>query len=65
MRILAHRAVEELHLAAMSLQLLQQQNLMHVVARQPVRRGDQDQCPPSGLMRQAGMVEERRVSGSS
>ncbi|WP_277753856.1 HWE histidine kinase domain-containing protein [Muricoccus nepalensis] len=22
-------------------------------------------CPPSGLMRQAGMVEERRVSGSS
>ena len=23
------------------------------------------ECPPSGLMRQAGMVEERRVPGSS
>src|SRR5215212_4681716 len=43
MRILAHRAIEKPHLAAMSLQLLQQQDLMNVVARQTVRRGDDHQ----------------------
>jgi hypothetical protein len=30
----------------MSLQLFDQQHLMHVVARQPVRRGDQDAVQP-------------------
>jgi hypothetical protein len=43
MRILAHGAVEKPHLAGMSLHFLQQQDLMNVVARQPVRRGDQHQ----------------------
>jgi transposase len=30
-----------------------------------VVRGAQGDCPPSGLMRQAGLVEEGRISGSS
>src|SRR4051794_40105996 len=43
MRILAHGPVEKPHLTAMSLQLLQQQDLMDVVARQTVWRGDDHQ----------------------
>jgi hypothetical protein len=39
--ILTHGAVEELHLAAVPLQFLQQQDLVHVVAGQAIRRGDQ------------------------
>jgi hypothetical protein len=38
-RVGAHRPVQELHLAAMAGQLLDQQHLMDVVAGQPVRRG--------------------------
>ena len=41
-------AIEKPHLAAMSLQLLQQQDLMNVVARQPVRRGDHHQIEAAG-----------------
>ena len=41
-RISAHRPVQELHLAAMPGQLLDQQHLVDVVAGQPVRRGHQD-----------------------
>jgi hypothetical protein len=41
MGILAHRPVEELDLAGCCGDLLQQQHLMHVVSRQPVRRRDQ------------------------
>ncbi len=37
----AHRPVEELDLAARGGDLLDQQHLVHVVARQPVGRGDQ------------------------
>jgi hypothetical protein len=40
--ILAHRPIEELDHRAISLQFFDQQHLMHVVARQPIRRGDQD-----------------------
>jgi hypothetical protein len=43
MRVGAHRPVQELHLAAMAGQLLDQQHLVDVVAGQPVRRGHQDQ----------------------
>jgi len=42
-RIVAHRPVQELHLAAMAGQLVDQQHLVDVVAGQPVRRSDQDQ----------------------
>jgi hypothetical protein len=42
MRIAAHRPVEEIHHRPVLLQLLDEQDLMHVVARQPIRRGDQD-----------------------
>ena len=53
--ILAHRPVEELDHCAVSLQLFDQQYLVHVVARQPVRRGDQDtvQAGTSGGISQA------------
>ena len=43
MGILAHRPVQELHLAAAPGKLIDQQHLVDIVARQPVRRGDQDQ----------------------
>jgi hypothetical protein len=39
-RVITHRPVQELHLAAVGGQLLDQQHLMDVVAGQPVRRGD-------------------------
>jgi hypothetical protein len=39
-RILAHRPVQKQHLAAPSLQFLQQHHLMHVMAGQPVGIGD-------------------------
>ena len=42
MRIAAHRPIEEVNHCPVLLQLLDQQDLMHVVARQPIRRGDQD-----------------------
>ncbi len=45
-RILAHRPVKEFNRCAVSLQLLDQQHLVHVVACQPVRRGDQDAIQP-------------------
>jgi len=40
-RVVAHRPVQELHVAAVAGQLLDQQHLMDVVTRQPVRRGHQ------------------------
>ncbi len=42
MRILAHRPVEELDLTACGGDLLEQDDLMHIVAREPVRCGDQN-----------------------
>ena len=42
MRIAAHRPVEEIYHRPVLLQLLDEQDLMHVVARQPIRCGDQD-----------------------
>src|SRR5689334_548999 len=48
MRVLAHRAIEEAHLAAMPLQLLQQQDLKNVIAGQTVRRGDDHQVKAAG-----------------
>ena len=42
-RVGAHRPVQELHLAAVTGQLVDQQHLVDIVAGQPVRRGDQDQ----------------------
>ena len=41
-RVGAHRPVQELHLAAVPGQLLDQQHLMDIVAGQPVRRGHHD-----------------------
>jgi hypothetical protein len=43
MRIRAHRPVQELHLAAASGQLIDQQHLVDIIARQPIRRRDQHQ----------------------
>src|SRR5215218_6972528 len=42
MRVAAHRPVEEVYHRPVLLQLLNEQDLMHVVAREPIRRGDQD-----------------------
>jgi hypothetical protein len=41
MGVLAHRPLQEVDLAAMPLQLLQQHHLVHVVAGQPVGGGDE------------------------
>ena len=41
-RVLGHRPVEELDAAAVLLQLLQQEHLMDIVSRQPIRIGDED-----------------------
>src|SRR3954454_10427247 len=42
MRIAAHRSVEEVHHRPVLLQFLNEQHLMDIVARQPIRRGDED-----------------------
>lgn len=41
-RVLGHRPVEELDAAAVLLQLLEQEHLMDIVSRQPIRIGDED-----------------------
>jgi len=45
-RVAAHRPIEEVHHRPVLLQFLHKQNLMHVVARQPVRCRDQDAVQP-------------------
>jgi hypothetical protein len=42
-RVVTHGAVQKLYLTAMLFQLLQQHHLVHVVARQTIRRSDQHQ----------------------
>lgn len=58
-RILAHRPVEELDLSTVPLQLLDQEHLVRVVARQPVRRGDQDAVQPGARGGVAQVIEAR------
>jgi len=41
-RILAHRAIQELHAAAVFFDLLQQQTLVDEMTRQPIGSGDED-----------------------
>ena len=41
-RVLGHRPVEELDAAAVLLQLLEEEHLMDIVSRQPIRIGDED-----------------------
>jgi len=48
MGIGTHRAIKELDLAAEALQLLEQEYLMDIVARQAIRVGDQDEVDLSG-----------------
>jgi hypothetical protein len=63
--VAAHGTVQEPHGTAMSLQLLQQQDLMDVVARQPVRRGDHDQVERAGGRTVAQAVETRTPQGGA
>ena len=56
-RIAAHRLIEEHDLGAVPLQLLDQEHLVHVVARQPVRLGDQDAVEPGARGGVAQTVE--------
>jgi hypothetical protein len=56
---MAHGAVQEPHGTAVPFQLLQRQDLMDVVARQPVRRGDHDQIERAGGRAVAQAVEAR------
>jgi hypothetical protein len=62
-RVLAHRTVEEPYLAAMPLQFLQQQDLVDVVAGQPIRGRDQDQAKAAGGGAIAQAVEARTPQG--
>lgn len=59
MRIAAHRPVEEIHYRTVLLQLLDEQDLMHVVACQPIRRGDQDPVQTRTRRRIAQAVQPR------
>ena len=58
-RVLAHRAVDEHRLAASPRQFLQQEHLVDVFAREPVRRGDQDHVQLRGGRAVAQGVEAR------
>ncbi len=58
-RVAAHRPVEEHHLRPVLLQLLDQERLVHVVARQPVRLGDQDAVEPGARGGVAQAVQAR------
>src|ERR1051325_9711991 len=49
MRILAHRAVQEFHVAAAALPFFDQHHLMHVVARQSIGTGEQDPIESSAF----------------
>src|SRR5215204_1435226 len=60
-RILAHRPLHELYLTAMPLQLFDEQDLMDVVARQPVRSGDEDHVELGHRCRIAQGVEPGTV----
>ena len=64
-RVTAHGAVQEPHGTAVPLQLLQQQDLMDVVARQPVRRGDHDQVERAGGRPVAQVIETRTPQGGA
>jgi hypothetical protein len=64
-RVAAHRPVEELDLRPVLLQLLDQERLVHVVARQPVRLGDQDAVQPRARGRLAQAVEARPVQAGA
>jgi len=63
--VAAHGTVQEPHGTAVPLQLLQQQDLMDVVARQPVRRGDHDQVERAGGRTVAQAVEARTPQGGA
>jgi len=54
--IVAGRPIDERYADAPALQLLQDDHLVHVVARQPVRRGDEDQ-----VERRSGRLVPQRV----
>ncbi len=61
--ILAHRAVEKLDFAPVPLQFLQQQDLMDIVARQPVRRSDHNHIKRSIRCAVAQTFKTPDVSG--
>ena len=48
MGILAHRPIKKFNLTIMSLKFLDQQHLMHIVARQAIGRGQQDSIKVCG-----------------
>jgi plasmid stability protein len=56
-RVAAHGPVKERDLRPVLLQLLDQEHLVHVVAGQPVRRGDQDTVQPGARGGVAQTVE--------
>jgi len=64
-RIAAHRPVKERHLGPVLLQLLDQKRLMHEVARQPVRLGDQDAVQPGTRSHVAQAVEARPLQAGA
>nr|MCV4210351.1 alpha/beta hydrolase [Roseomonas sp. SXEYE001] len=71
-KVVFKRSAERLHarIPGSDLQIVQGAGHMvhHLAARQvqaAIKALSTSACPPSGLMRQRGMVEERRVSGSS
>lgn len=57
MGVLAHRPIQELDLRSITLQLLYEQNLVDVVARQAVRRRDHDALEASGRGRIPQLIQ--------
>ena len=59
MRVVAHRAVEEVDRTADARELLQQDHLLHIVPGQPVRGGDEEAIQLARAGRVAEAVEPR------
>src|SRR5215469_17328079 len=61
MWVLAHRAVQEFHSTAAAFPFFHQHHLMHVVARQPVRTGEQHTIQDSAFHAIAESVQTRTI----
>jgi hypothetical protein len=65
MRIRAHRPIEKLNMTAMLFKLFQQYHLMHIVTRQPIRRGQEKPVNSTFPSRVSQMVQARTTESSA
>jgi len=60
-RVITHRSIQELNLTAPALHFIDQQHLMHVLARQTIRGGDQYQLKGTQCRMIAQMIQTRTI----